>query len=73
MARNVLRLVAVADGTEVGRLTLRPDGQVDTTVGAAAGILRTLVREEFPDNPAAAFAWLDQQGWSNGNLMIELP
>src|SRR5262249_10545492 len=55
-----------------GRFTLRPDGTVAASPGAAVGILRTLLRVECADE-REAWEWLDRYGWSNGYLWGEPP
>ena len=72
MVRAVLRLLSVADDRELGLFTLRPDGTVAASPGAAVGILRTLLREECADE-REAWEWLDRYGWSNGYIWVEPP
>lgn len=69
MARTVLPVLDVDTGIEVDQLRLHPDGTIEAEGDAAAGILRTRVRE-FDETEAEAFAALDRHGWTNAYLVI---
>lgn len=67
---QVLKLVDIKDRFVVGQITLADDGTVHTEGPAVDGIVASLLREEV-DTEQEAFDWLAENGWTNGNLMID--